>query len=536
LHRLFINGVSVGVSEQPIETLVQAQRVDALVSSDDTHLSMGGGVSRAIRLAAGEQIVEEARALTPLSVGQVVVTSAGGLPARYVFHAVTVDWDRGVRPSEDTIRLVAERVFRRCEMLGVHRLSMPALGMGAAKFSAEYSARLIVAALAEHLAYQTILRSVIFSLPDGVARAAFLQYLQTVERDTRGEGAYGMSPELATAPTAPINLDSRTRTEEPPPRSAPTSPLRTPRFARRLIGFLTRSERSNQSVPTRTYRSLQSPVRDDRRTTGPLESAGSRPLVSNRYVLLEELGRGGMGVVYLAWDTVLRQTIAIKTLHAKDRSAVAQGEALKREAALQIRLVHEGIVRVLNFEPADRFVGPYIIMEYLPWASGDQWIAEVGLSGLPVRSVLAVGIRLCDALEYAHAANVLHGDIKPSNVFVEPTGDRAKLADFGIARVIGSRDRNALVTRLVGTPDYMAPEQRAFGAKVTPKTDIYLLGRTLAEFVGARTRGDVLDFPDIPALRPTTTVLRRALDVEPENRPLNAHEFGRMLGGALTAT
>src|SRR4030095_12407581 len=79
---------------------------------------------------------------------------------------------------------------------------------------------------------------------------------------------------------------------------------------------------------------------------------------------------------------------------------------------------------------------------------------------------------------------------KPTNVFVGPTGDRAKLADFGIARVLGARERNALVIKLEGTPAYMAPEQRRLGAKIGRWTDVYLLARTLGEFLGGRaTKG-----------------------------------------------
>src|SRR3954469_11459748 len=192
---LLVNGVSVAVSRHPIELLVRSGGIDALVSSDDTHLSMSGGVSRAIRLAAGDRIVEEAQALVPLRVGDVAMTSAGDLPARHVFHAVTVDWERAVRPSEGTIRVAAERVFARCELVGVPRLAMPALGIGAANFSAEYSARLIVGALAAHVAHPTVIRTVVFSLPDSAARTAFLEYLRQVSREAANGLPHPFAPE-----------------------------------------------------------------------------------------------------------------------------------------------------------------------------------------------------------------------------------------------------------------------------------------------------------------------------------------------------
>ena len=164
-HHLRINDVSVVISSEPIEGIARAGGLDALVSSDDTRLSMGGGVSAAIRTAGGELIAQEARKLAPVRVGDVAVTSAGSLPAKYVLHAVTVDWDQPVRPSESTIRLAAENVLRRCELLRVRRVAMPAIGIGAAQLSADHSARQIVSALAKHSASPITIQSTTERLP-----------------------------------------------------------------------------------------------------------------------------------------------------------------------------------------------------------------------------------------------------------------------------------------------------------------------------------------------------------------------------------
>ena len=129
---------------------------------------------------------------------------------------------------------------------------------------------------------------------------------------------------------------------------------------------------------------------------------------------------------------------------------------------------------------------------------------------------------------------MLHGDIKPSNVFVDPAADAAKLADFGIARVAGGVERNALVTTLIGTPAYMAPEQKLVGAKVGPRTDLYLLSRTLADFIGVGlNRHGEIEFPDDVSMAATVAVLRQALAPEPTNRPADAREFCRLLQDAL---
>jgi serine/threonine-protein kinase len=243
-----------------------------------------------------------------------------------------------------------------------------------------------------------------------------------------------------------------------------------------------------------------------------------------------------MGVVYLSWDVVLRQVVAIKVVSSKITVTPEHLRSLRHEAALQISLSHESIVRVLHFEPHEKTVGSYIIMEYVPWASGDRWLAEAGLSGVPVRAVVSVGLRLCEALSCAHASHILHGDIKPTNVFVGPTGDRAKLADFGVAQVLGAVEHNALVTRLLGTPAYMAPEQRTLGAKIGPWTDVYLLAKTLGEFIGGKvTKAGAMQLPDDAWTAPLVAILQKGLEPDPRSRPKDADEFGAMLAGALPA-
>ncbi len=118
------------------------------------------------------------------------------------------------------------------------------------------------------------------------------------------------------------------------------------------------------------------------------------------------------------------------------------------------------------------------MMEYIPWVTGEQWIADAGELGLPPRSVLEVGTRVCEALGYAHRHQVLHLDIKPGNLFVDSAGDRAKLADFGLAKVV-AENRGAMQAVPAGTPAYMPPEQRKHGAVLSAATDVFQLTATL---------------------------------------------------------
>lgn len=254
-------------------------------------------------------------------------------------------------------------------------------------------------------------------------------------------------------------------------------------------------------------------------------STSSRPLLNSRYVLLEEIGRGGMAIVYLSWDLILRHSVAIKIL----RPDGADPDSLRREAAAALELTHEAILCIYHFEPGDEGKIAYMVMEYLPWPSGEKWIADAGAIGLPVRSVVQVGARIRNALAYAHSRNVLHLDIKPSNIFVDPGGENAKLGDFGLARLT-SIGGTVIQFRPAGTPAYMAPEQKAYGPKVSPATDVYQLGATLWDFcTGNPPKVDELDIRGLePAQRRLLTILQEVLVPDPFKRP-TAIQFGEMI-------
>jgi O-acetyl-ADP-ribose deacetylase (regulator of RNase III) len=562
---LSIGRVQVVVTASRIETAARDGKFDALVSSDDTSLSMSGGVSKAILDAAGPTLKQEANRLLPVRVGDVVVTSAGMLPVRYVFHAVTTNPQHGVRPTVQTIRLIGRTIFGRCEEVGVARIAVPLIGTGAAAVPTERSAKLVLESLAEHARNPTGLQAVVFCIPDDEARRAFLVELKLLIR--AGEDVTTGVPILGATSYDGVPKQDHEDSVVAPARRLPKpgAPLTADRLRNRIARLwrwplrrrsiedsllgdthsIEQLERLLEALKEeRSDRSLGEPRHDrtDPEATTVREpervilrfDQRSRPLLSSRYVLLEEIGRGGMGIVYLAWDVVLRHVIAIKTLHPTDSISRERIERLRHEAALQMRLAHPGIVRLFHFEPWDRSVGPFVIMEYVPWTTGDRWIAEAGSEGLPPHVVVHLGIKLCEALAVAHEAGVLHLDIKPSNVFVDPSGHQPKLGDFGIATALGPKQHDALVTRLIGTPAYMAPEQRARGARVGPWTDVYQLSGTLWELITGerpteRTNNSLTD----PARTASLEVLQKGLAGSVDDRPTDARTFATLLTGVL---
>lgn len=259
-------------------------------------------------------------------------------------------------------------------------------------------------------------------------------------------------------------------------------------------------------------------------------------LLAGRYRLLDVIGRGGMGIVWRARDIALDRTVAIKELRLPDD--VDDGERgtfyarLEREARAAARLKHPGIVTV-----HDRLtVGgrPWIVMEYVEGGSLHDLLGEC--LRLPVSSVAALGAKVLTALRAAHAAGVVHRDVKPANVLME--GDRVVLTDFGIATLEGDSTLT-LSGAILGTPSFMAPEQ-VRGRSATPETDLWSLGATLYAAVegrvpfGGTNAGGIFvaiatedPYPFVHA-GPLAAVLTGLLDKDPERR-LKAGDAHRLL-------
>jgi eukaryotic-like serine/threonine-protein kinase len=201
--------------------------------------------------------------------------------------------------------------------------------------------------------------------------------------------------------------------------------------------------------------------------------------LGQHYEIQDVLGRGGMGIVYLAHDYRLGRRVALKALPPLVSADPALRERLTREARAAATIAHPAVATVFALEEIDGNL--YIASEYVP---GETLAREIARGPLPPARARAVAIEIVKALTAAHAAGVVHRDLKPENVLI--TVDGVKVVDFGIARVDGTAGTR--LTRegaLLGTPAYMAPEQLV-GAAVDARADVYALGVMLSEMLTGR--------------------------------------------------
>jgi serine/threonine-protein kinase len=184
------------------------------------------------------------------------------------------------------------------------------------------------------------------------------------------------------------------------------------------------------------------------------------------------LGAGGMGDVYAVVHKDIGKRAALKVMH-RDLSRGLHAERVQLEGQVVNRFEHPNVVDIFDSGSVDG--RPYLVMQRLEGVT----LAHLAASGrMPPGLATEILVQLCDALGAAHAANIVHRDLKPDNIFLVskgPVTPQVKLLDWGIAKVIDDGERRTMHGQLIGTPDYLAPEQ-ACGNPITPSTDVYALG------------------------------------------------------------
>ncbi len=266
------------------------------------------------------------------------------------------------------------------------------------------------------------------------------------------------------------------------------------------------------------------------------------PPAGERYQLCDELGRGGMGVVYRADDKLLRRQVAYKVLPsplADDSGA----DHLLAEARAAAQLCHPNIVQVYD-AGRDQAGAFFIVMELI---EGETFATLLKQRQLSVRGAILLGRQICSALAHAHDRRIVHRDLKPSNLMWTPE-KQVKLTDFGLARAFEDSIGQVL-TRPAGTPFYMSPEQIR-GDPVSPRSDLYSLGCVLFELVtrhgpfggDSSIHHHLNSQPDDPrALRldvpeELAEVILRCLRKDPEQRPQSAGHVASALASLTEAT
>jgi len=262
-------------------------------------------------------------------------------------------------------------------------------------------------------------------------------------------------------------------------------------------------------------------------------------VIGNRFEILQLLGEGGMGAVYKAHDRELERDVALKLI----RSELARNpeilQRFKQELILARQVTHRNVIRIFDLGQADGH--KYITMEYLEGRDLRAVLREKGK--LPPEEAAKIILQICRALEAAHGEGVIHRDLKPQNIMLDANG-RAYVMDFGIARsahLPGMTQTGALV----GTPEYMSPEQ-AKGEKLDERSDLFSLGVILYELLIGQSpyhsdtplatlwkriqekAAPLTDLdPTIP--KPVSDIVAKALEIDPKDRFSSATEFAQSL-------
>jgi hypothetical protein len=283
-----------------------------------------------------------------------------------------------------------------------------------------------------------------------------------------------------------------------------------------------------------------------RRKSKKKSSGAKNPSRIGRYTILEILGQGGMGTVYLGHDPVIDRNVAIKVISLREGMSEEEAgqyrERFLREAQSAGALQHPNIVAVHDIGQDPERSQPYIVMEHVPGEDLKKVIRAQ--APLPPWRAIRIAMQIASALDYAHGRGIVHRDIKPANALIGENG-QVKIADFGVARV--SDSDLTQTDQFVGSPGFVSPEQLQ-GAAVDGRSDLFSLGVILYQLLTGRSpfQGDnpsevlyrisnqaaeppTRVLPDLPA--EVDALLEKALSKDPDQR----YQTGRQLMEALIA-
>src|SRR5512136_2837199 len=254
--------------------------------------------------------------------------------------------------------------------------------------------------------------------------------------------------------------------------------------------------------------------------------------------ILEFIGQGGMGAVYKARQRELERVVALKILPPGIGKDPAFAERFTREAKALAKLNHPGVVTLYEFGKADGLF--FFLMEFVDGVSLRHLL---GVERISAREALAIVPQICDALQYAHDQGIVHRDIKPENILLDRRG-RVKVADFGLAKLVGPDAGGSPLTpalspgggegrsnltdagKVMGTPQYMAPEQREHPTEVDHRADIYSLGVVFYQMLTGELPGKPIEVPSrkVQVDVRLDEVVMHALEKEPERRYQHASQ------------